>query len=466
MRVSNVKRIVRLLLIPLLILYALLNILVDFRRYINGNEFVKQTGDSTEINESVIFDNNKINTTTTSIKMITSPEVISKHKKENGIKSSQKVVQLKDKLISHDTINYYRKYTYSNPKTYKGTFLESWPPSKSRSIVPYMNANFTVVPHENKISNKMLIVIVQSIPPDSNYRNIWRKTWGQYSNKKTSVLFLLGKSLDINKDKEAKLVEEQNKFGDIIRIDGLIEHYHNLTFKSLYTLKFFLDRKVFNSEKPPKYLLKVDTDNIVNLPRLYNQLTTGRYKNIDNLLLGNCFCCGGESDEHCPRIKPLEKPVPWKTIRITHKRHRIRRKTIRFMMQPENHPYFKWAIPDYLFNRTNFPSYLNGNGYLISRGAAECIYDTALKTPFFPMEDIYITGLVAQECNVNRLSHIGFQAKRLPFNYERDIINHRDCGNKETSSRKDGTRKCHDELRFIASKYDKFFRNEMLALKN
>ena len=56
MRVSNVKRIVRLLLIPLLILYALLNILVDFRRYINGNEFVKQTGDSTEINESVIFD--------------------------------------------------------------------------------------------------------------------------------------------------------------------------------------------------------------------------------------------------------------------------------------------------------------------------------------------------------------------------------------------------------------------------
>merc|ERR1712212_1442735 len=131
--------------------------------------------------------------------------VISKHKKENAIKSSQKVVQLTDKLISHDTINYYRKYTYSNPKTYKGTFLESWPPSKSRSIVPYMNANFTVVPHENKISNKMLIVIVQSIPPDSNYRNIWRKTWGQYSNKKTSVLFLLGKSLDINKDKEAKL---------------------------------------------------------------------------------------------------------------------------------------------------------------------------------------------------------------------------------------------------------------------
>ena len=99
----------------------------------------------------------------------------------------------------------------------------------------------------------------------------------------------------------------------------------------------------------------------------------------------------------------------------------------------------------------------------MSRGAAECIYDTALKTPFFPMEDIYITGLVAQECNINRLNHIGFRAKRLPFNYEKDIINHRDCGSKEISSHKDGTRNCHEELRFVASKYDNLFRNEMLA---
>lgn len=465
MRVSNIKRIVKLLLLPVLILYAFLNILVEFRRYINGNEFVKQNGDSFEISESVIFDNNKVNTTKTSIKTITSPEVLSEHKKENGIINWKKVVQLKDELSPHDTINYYQKYTYSNPKTYKGTFFEAWPPSKSRSIVPYMNENFTVVPHAHKISNKTLIVIVQSIPPDFNYRNIWRKTWGKYSNKKTSVLFLLGKSLNISKDKEAKLVEEQNRFGDIIRIDGLIEHYHNLTFKSLFTLKFFLDRNIFNSKNPPKYLLKADTDNIVNLPRLYNQLTAGRYKNIDNLLLGSCFCCGGQSDKHCPRIRPLEKPVPWKTIKITHKGNKIRRKIIHFMMAPENHPYSKWAIPDYLFNGTNFPSYLNGNGYLMSREAAECIYDTALRTPFFPMEDVYITGLVAQECNINRLNHIGFHAERLRFNYEGDIINHRNCGHKEISSHKNGTQKCHDELRFFASKYDKFFRNEMLAVK-
>ena len=123
MRVSNVKKIVKLLLLPVLILYVFLHILVDFCRYINGNEFVKQTGDPFEITESVIFDNNKINTTKTSIKMITSLEVLSEHKKENGKKRWQKVVQLKDKIIPHDTINYYRKYTYSNPKTYNGTIL-------------------------------------------------------------------------------------------------------------------------------------------------------------------------------------------------------------------------------------------------------------------------------------------------------------------------------------------------------
>ena len=59
-------------------------------------------------------------------------------------------------------------------------------------------------------------------------------------NAHTSVVFLLGKEKNITSEMETKLFEERNTHGDIIQVNGLIEHYDNLTLKTLYTLKFFL----------------------------------------------------------------------------------------------------------------------------------------------------------------------------------------------------------------------------------
>ena len=39
-----------------------------------------------------------------------------------------------------------------------------------------------------------------------------------------------------------ELLDEQETHGDIIQIKGFLEHYNNLTLKTLYTLKFFLDK--------------------------------------------------------------------------------------------------------------------------------------------------------------------------------------------------------------------------------
>ena len=58
---------------------------------------------------------------------------------------------------------------------------------------------------------------------------------------------------------------------------------------------FFLDA---NQANPPRYLLKVDDDTFVNLPLLYNQLTTSdSYKGLEFLLMGNCFCSNPERHE-------------------------------------------------------------------------------------------------------------------------------------------------------------------------
>ena len=474
MKVSRVQSLFKAVLC-FVILYFFLSLVVYFNRFLklelfspdssSGNDIKKDT-DIPDVYSSIINKDTKSDITVSTMSSVMIKLTAARNKKEKS-----RVVQLKDEIFppgvknyyNHplNTINYFRRYTFDNPETYKGAFLDSWPPSKSRSIAPFMNEPFTMVPKKNKVSNKTLIVIVQSIPPEFDYRNIWRRTWGKYANKRTSVLFLLGKSSDISKEKELKIIKEQKKYGDIIQVDGLIENYNNLTFKSLYTLKFFLDKEVFSSETPPEYLLKIDTDNIVNLQKLYHQLTVGRYKNVRKLLLGCCYCCGGESDRHCPRVKPIEKPMPWKKIVYKKDGNRVHKKIVNFMIDPQNHPYKKWQIPNYVFNGSKYPSYLSGMGYVLSRGAAKCIFETALKTPFFPMEDIYITGFVAQECGVNRLDHIGFHSVRKKFDYETDLVNHRDCGDKERIAREGGSQKCYSELLYFASKYNSLLRNEM-----
>ena len=44
----------------------------------------------------------------------------------------------------------------------------------------------------------------------------------------------------MNSDQKMGLLQEQENKNDIIEVDGLIEHYDNLTLKTMYTIKFFL----------------------------------------------------------------------------------------------------------------------------------------------------------------------------------------------------------------------------------
>ena len=64
------------------------------------------------------------------------------------------------------------------------------------------------------------------------------------------------------------------------------EHYNNLTLKTLFTLKYFLNPSNFIAA-PPKYLMKVDDDTFVNVPRLWNLLESDKeWSQISDLLMG------------------------------------------------------------------------------------------------------------------------------------------------------------------------------------
>ena len=161
-------------------------------------------------------------------------------------------------------LNHERIYSFDDAVSYTGNVIESWPPSKNRNVRLYINEPFTLLPRKDKLTNKTLLVIVETSPREVLNRDKLRNSWMKYANLQTSVLFILGKEWEDHDNainSTERVLEEQEKYGDIIQIEGLLEHYDNLTLKSLYAIKFFLEKTVFKRTKAtkllPKYFFKV-----------------------------------------------------------------------------------------------------------------------------------------------------------------------------------------------------------------
>lgn len=70
--------------------------------------------------------------------------------------------------------------------------------------------------------------------------------------------------------------------------------------------------------------------------------------------------------------------------------------------KPNRNTKSKWWTPKYLFKGRYFPAFVSGSGFVTTRPACKCLYDTALVTPFFHLEDVFLTGIVAEKCSIPR----------------------------------------------------------------
>lgn len=65
----------------------------------------------------------------------------------------------------------------------------------------------------------------------------------------------------------------------------------------------------------------------------------------------------------------------------------------------------KWYSPKYLYSGDFFPDYLSGTAYVMSFEAAQRLYKGSLSTPIFHLEDVYLTGFVADRIKLKRQHH-------------------------------------------------------------
>jgi len=68
-----------------------------------------------------------------------------------------------------------------------------------------------------------------------------------------------------------------------------------------------------------------------------------------------------------------------------------------------------------MFSEKQYPNYLSGSGYVMSRDVVESLYNAALVTPLLYLEDVFLTGLCARQARITPTHHAGFYYGKRPM---------------------------------------------------
>lgn len=212
-----------------------------------------------------------------------------------------------------------------------------------------------------------LMVLITSSPEHAEPRMAIRQTWGHFSQRKDiGIAFVLGVAK--SKEQNQAVRAEMNMYGDIIQ-SRLVDFYDNLTLK---TVSMFEWVDSYCSEVP--FVLKTDDDMFINIPKLL--ALTERQKKARRKIFG--------------RLAKKWKP--------------IRNSSSKYYVSVTQYP------------QSFFPDFTTGPAYLVTRDAVHDMYINALNATYLKLEDVFMTGVVAQNTSVKRVHINEFYNKRIPYN--------------------------------------------------
>jgi hypothetical protein len=213
---------------------------------------------------------------------------------------------------------------------------------------------------------KLLILII-SAPGHFSHREAIRLTWGHYTLRSdVAIAFLIGKTDDLNTIDG--LNQEMALYDDIIQAN-FQDSYQNLTLKSMAMLEW-----TSSYCSKAEFLLKADDDmfiNVDNLLEFIDKVDKDGMSRSEPKIYGH-FVRNGEPD---------------------------RRETSKFFLSYDQ------------FSGNTFPDYVTGPAYLFSSTLiAQSFFDKGMESRFNPMEDVFVTGLLAEALNVSRVEVAEFQS--------------------------------------------------------
>ncbi|KAJ8277189.1 hypothetical protein GJAV_G00072380 [Gymnothorax javanicus] len=239
-----------------------------------------------------------------------------------------------------------------------------------------------IMNHPEKCQGKVyLLVVIKSMITQHDRREVIRRTWGmeqEIDGKKIKTLFLLGTSTNqAEKNNHQKLLEYENRiYGDILQWD-FMDSFFNLTLKEVSFLKWF---STYCGQV--QYIFKGDDDVFVNIQNIFEFLGDIFMK---NLIAGDVLF----------KAKPIRKT--------------------------DN----KYYIPRALYNKTFYPPYVGGGGFLMDGPVARKLYRACESVDLFPIDDVFL-GMCLQVLEVSPLHHGAFKTFGLIKN-KKSKLNKEPC---------------------------------------
>ncbi|XP_072176408.1 beta-1,3-galactosyltransferase 1-like [Diadema setosum] len=264
------------------------------------------------------------------------------------------------------TDNFFLKYTKlvksvkgNGSQKRKGKYLsEQIDPHEYR----YLNSPSNVCSDElgNAIHVQLLIFVI-SAPDHLKRRDYIRVTYGnaetwEFGNRSIArTVFMLGATSDPLL--QAKIDDEARMYKDIVQ-ESFVDSYLNLTRKTVMGLKW-----VSTNCRHARFTIKIDDDSMINKARILDFIVNAP---STDFMVGNVN---------------INMPV----------------------MREKSGEFAKYYLSEDFYPEESYPPYISGNAYMMSTDLAEAIYRTALVTPLFPWEDVFV-GMCLQKMGT-RLVH-------------------------------------------------------------
>ena len=208
--------------------------------------------------------------------------------------------------------------------------------------------------------------MVQSRPGNAAIRRTLRRTWARPGILRRDVVLAFLVARADNATVQESVRREADSFADIVQAN-FVDHYNNLTLKSLATLEWvdtFCPRA--------RFVFKADDDLFVNVDNLVTFVEHHRRER--NIIYGNL---------------------------VTHPR-------------PERDPNSVFYVSRAVWSQPTFPAYMGGPMYLMSADAACRIFQTMLRQPYLFIEDVAVTGIGAQAAGIRRQRAPEMYTYRVP----------------------------------------------------
>ena len=153
----------------------------------------------------------------------------------------------------------------------------------------------------------------------------------------------------------------------------------NNTLKMVSALQYLQQ----NKDIDPDYFLFTDDDSYVNVKLLHKKISEDipwfyEDMNKDLAIIGSKFAGG------------ILRPDP-----------------------VDDYPFVRRSIcPEYMWPDEMYPPFLSGAGFLVPYKALDCLATTSMNLPLLHIDDVFITGVVAEECDIERIDSHDFTPGR------------------------------------------------------